>query len=125
MRIFKLAWFVHFAGGEGITDAHLRDAVARAERGQVDAQLGGGVIKQRIPRTGQGRSGGYRAVMAFRGGERAVFIYGYATSVRSNLRPDEEAQFKKLARHFLELSDNALAESLARGGIEEVSLDQQ
>ena len=44
-------------------------------------------------------------------------------SVRSNLCPDEEAQFKKLARHFLGLSDDALAELLARGGIEEVGRD--
>ena len=125
MRIFKVAWFVRFARAEGITDELLAEAVARAEHGQVDARLGGEVIKQRIPRAGQGRSGGYRAVVIFRGGERAVYVYGYAKSERSNLRPDEVAHFKKLAIHVLTLSDAELAALLARGTIEEVSLDER
>ena len=43
-------------GRIGIADAALREAVARAEKGQIDADLGGEVIKQRIARPGQGRS---------------------------------------------------------------------
>jgi len=53
------------------------EAVARAENGQVDADLGGGVIKQRIERPGQGKSGGYRTIIVFRQWDRAVFMYGY------------------------------------------------
>ncbi len=34
----------------------MREAVERAEREIIDAGLGGGVIKQRVARTGQGRS---------------------------------------------------------------------
>jgi hypothetical protein len=48
MRVFKTAWFVRFSRGEGISDDLLREAIRRAERGQVDARLGGEVIKQRI-----------------------------------------------------------------------------
>ena len=48
----------------------LCDAIARAERGLVDADLGGGLIKQRVARRGGGRSGGYRTVIAYR--ERGV-----------------------------------------------------
>jgi hypothetical protein len=44
----------------------------------VDADLGGGVIKQRVARVGQGRSGGYRMLVAYRAGARAVFLYGFA-----------------------------------------------
>jgi hypothetical protein len=53
LRIFKNAWFSRFARRENIKDAVLVDAVARAERGVIDADLGGGVIKQRIARPGQ------------------------------------------------------------------------
>jgi hypothetical protein len=59
VRIFKSRWFQRFARKEGIADAALREAVARAEKGQIDADLGGEVIKQRIARPGQGRSRGY------------------------------------------------------------------
>ena len=124
MRVFKVAWFVRFAKAEGITDRMLIDAAARAERGLVDARLGGEIIKQRIARPGQGRSGSYRAVLAFRLAERAVFLYGYSKSDRSNLRPDELAQFRRLARHVLALSDAQLAELVAQEKFEEVSFDE-
>lgn len=71
-RIFKTRWFERFARKEKIRELVLVEAVARAQKGQVDADLGGGVIKQRIARLGQGKSGGYRTIVFFRLGERAV-----------------------------------------------------
>jgi hypothetical protein len=59
VRIFKTKVFVRFARGQRITDRDLREAVDRARRGLIDADLGGGVIKQRVARAGQGRSGGF------------------------------------------------------------------
>lgn len=41
MRIFKNAWFVRFARKEAIQDNALREAVHRAENGQIDADLVG------------------------------------------------------------------------------------
>jgi hypothetical protein len=67
-RVFKTRWFERFARKENIRDTVLLDAVARAEAGQVDADLGGGVIKQRIARRGQGKSGGYRTIIFSAGG---------------------------------------------------------
>jgi hypothetical protein len=58
MQIFKTRWLARFARHERITDVSLREAIARAERGLIDADLGGGLIKQRVARQGQGRSGG-------------------------------------------------------------------
>jgi hypothetical protein len=56
VRIFKNAWFVRFARRQAIPDSALRDAVERAETGRIDADLGGGVLKQRVARRGQGKS---------------------------------------------------------------------
>src|SRR3546814_18742904 len=53
-RILKNGWFERFARKERLTDSGLRDAVQRAESGLVDADLGGGVIKQRVARPGKG-----------------------------------------------------------------------
>src|SRR3984957_17977137 len=44
--------FARFARSERISDASLSEAARRAERGLVDADLGGGVVKQRVARTG-------------------------------------------------------------------------
>jgi hypothetical protein len=59
------------------------------EQGLVDADLGGGVIKQRIARRGAGKSGGFRALILFKAGERAFFVHGFAKSDRDNIRNDE------------------------------------
>ena len=108
MRIFKNAWFSRFARREKIKDEVLKDAIARAERGLIDADLGGGVIKQRVARPGQGRSGGYRSIIIFQKGERAFFVYGFAKSDRENIEPDEAAEFKKLARAWFAFSDRKI-----------------
>ena len=100
---------------EGIADAALCEAIVRAEKGQIDADLGGGVIKQRIARPGQGRSKGYRTIILFRRGAKAFFVYGFAKSRRANINDDEEQQFTEAAKVVLSLTENAIAVRLKRG----------
>jgi hypothetical protein len=125
VRIFKSKWFQRFARKEGIDDAALLEAVERAGKGQIDANLGGEVIKQRIARPGQGKSKGYRTIIIFRRGERAVFIYGFAKSRRGDIRDDEEEQFKEAAKHILSLTEKQLAALLKRGDFVEVRGHEQ
>jgi hypothetical protein len=115
VRVFKSRWFQRFARKEGITDAVLRDAVIRAERGQIDADLGGGVIKQRIARPGQGRSKGYRSIILYRRGGKAFFVYGFSKSQRANINDYEEQEFKEAAKIVLSLTEDELAVRLKRG----------
>ena len=94
--------------------------MARAEKGQIDADLGGEVIKQRIARPGQGKSKGYRTIILFRRGAKAFFVYGFAKSKRANINDDEEKQFKDAAKYVLALTEMQLAELLKRGDFMEV-----
>lgn len=87
MRIFLNRWFARFARRERLSHGQLAEAITRAEQGLVDADLGGEVIKQRIARPGQGRSGGYRTIIAIRFEDRAFFIFGFAKSDREDLDP--------------------------------------
>ncbi len=91
----------------------------------VDADLGGGVIKQRIARKGGGRSGGFRTIMLFRSGELAFFVYGFAKSDRENLRPDELAAFRLLADEYLALDQAGLTAAQSVGAIIEVRCSDQ
>ena len=100
MRVFKTEWFVRFARKENIQDGALREAVRRAENGQVDADLGGCVLKQRIARPGRGKAKGYRAIIIIRKGGKAFFVYGFAKSDRANISNDEKAMFKNLPSHL-------------------------
>jgi hypothetical protein len=85
VRIFKTKHFARYARRDRISDVQLCEAVGRAERGLIDADLGGGVIKQRIARTGQGRSGGFRVLLAYQAKIRSVFLFGFAKSGRGNV----------------------------------------
>jgi hypothetical protein len=125
VRIFKTKPFGRFADHESIADEALCDAVRRAEKGLIDAELGGGVIKQRIAREGQGRSGGFRSIVLFRRGERAFFVYGFAKSDRDNIRRDELKAFRRLAEEMLALDDRALAAAMGNGTITEIRCDGQ
>jgi len=120
MRVFKNTWFRRFARDQKITDYALRNVVQRAESGQIDANLGGGVVKQRVARPGYGKSKGYRTVILYRAGERAFFVYGFSKSQRENIREDEQKQFKKMAGHVLELSEEQLNELVTMGKFEEI-----
>ena len=120
MHIFKSRWFQRFARKEGIADAVLCEAVARAEKGQIDAGLGGEVIKQRISRPVHGRSNGYRTIILFRRGTKAFFVYGFAKSQRANIEDDEKEQFKEAAKHVLALTEKQITELLKRGDFVEV-----
>lgn len=114
------AWFERFARKQRITDAALIDAVRRAERGQIDADLGGSVIKQRVARAGQGKSGGYRTIILYRQEQRAFFVFGFAKSEQANIDDDEEAQFKKMAKELLSLSGAQMAVLVEKGRFSEV-----
>ncbi len=125
MRVFQNAWFQKFARKEKISDAALREAVARAESGLIDADLGGGLIKQRVARPGAGKSGGYRTLIFFRVETRAVFTFGFAKNDKANLNKDEEAAFKKAAKLVLAFSNEQMDAELESGRLTEVKCDGQ
>lgn len=103
--VYKNKAFARFARKARITDQELWNAAQRANSGQIDADLGGGVIKQRLSRIGEGRSGGSRSIILFRRNERAVFVYGFEKKDLANIRPDELAAFRELAEIVLNYTE--------------------
>ncbi len=124
-RIFKNKWFSRFARREKIEDAVLCEAVSNAEKGVIDADLGGGVIKQRIARLNEGKSGGYRSIVLFRTGENAFFVFGFAKSERDNIKEDELKGFKALADEMFGYDNTAIDKALKSGAILEVKCDEK
>jgi hypothetical protein len=87
VRIFKTKALARFTRREAVRDESLVAAVEAARRGLIDADLGGGLIKQRIARPGQGKRGGFRMLIALRP-DRAIFYSGLprmnATTLMTN-----------------------------------------
>ena len=125
MKVFKLKAFARFQRREGLSDKMMCPAVRDAEAGLINADLGGGLIKQRVARKGQGKRGGYRTLVAFRFGERAVFLLGFAKNERDYIDPDELTTLRQRAQAFLGLDDEAIAARIADGGMTEVNCDDE
>lgn len=125
MRLYKLKAFARFQRRERIADKALGKAVRSAEAGLVDADLGGGLIKQRVARPGQGKSGGFRTIIAYRRGDRAVFLFGFAKSERENLDDDELAYWQRVGRAYLGLDDDDLEAAITADELMEVSYGEE
>lgn len=121
MRIFKTKDFSRLARQQRIGDGLLVEAVKRADRGLIDADLGGGLIKQRVPRPGQGRSGGYRVLLAFRFEARAIFLYAFAKSERENVEPDGLRYWREVAATYLKLDETRLVRLVTQHKLFEVN----
>ena len=124
MRIFTTKLFAKFARRERIADKSLTDAIERAGKGLVDADLGGGVIKQRVARQGQGRSGGYRTLIAYRSGDFAVFMFGFAKNERDNIDADELEALRIIASQWLG-DARKIGKDVAVGTLIEVDHDDE
>jgi hypothetical protein len=120
MRIFNNNAFAKFARKEQISEAKLWEAVTAAEMGNIDADYGGGVIKQRITRTNQGKSGGYRAIIYYRQADKAFFVYGFSKNARGNIEDDEKRELKRQAKIAFALSNEQLLKLLENGTCQEV-----
>jgi hypothetical protein len=115
MQIFKTKLFSRWAEKEGLTDEALQTAVEELENGLVDADLGGHVYKKRVSLAGRGKRGGARTLIAFRIGEKAFFLYGFAKNVRSNVRDKDLKALRLLAGVLLNYSDAALTKAVKAG----------
>ena len=122
MRVFKNKWFYHWARKEDIADAVLLNAAEEIAAGQVEASLGGCLSKKRLPRPGQGKSGGYRVVVGYKrpNDERFIFLYAFAKNKKANMSAREEAALSLVAESFVSTDDKQLQELLAAGSIWEV-----
>lgn len=120
MQVYITKTFRRFQRKERIGDQALRQAVERAEAGLIDADLGQGLIKQRVARPGKGRSGGYRTIIAYRSGQRAVFLFGFAKSTLSNIDDATLARWQAVGSDLLAASDKAIEAAIADNELKEV-----
>ena len=120
MRIFKIKSVARFTKREGISDASLADAVERAGSCLVDADLGGGLIRQRVARAGQGTRGGFRMLIGIRAKDRAICLYGFAKSDMENIDKRQLATLREVAAIWLACGEEKITLSVEAGLLIEV-----
>jgi len=92
-----------------------RELVNQLEVGQAEADLGGGVYKLRVARSGEGKSGGYRIIVFFKSEERTFYVYGFAKSAMSNIDEKQLRDFKRTAKVVLTLTEKQLDDIVKTG----------
>ena len=125
MDVYLTKWMARYSRREGISHRALSDAIRRAERGLIDADLGSGLIKQRVAREGKGRSGGYRTIIGYRRAGRAIFLYGFAKSERENVEPDDLKTVRETGAVWLTADAAKIQRGLATGELEELPYDEK
>ncbi|OGT60240.1 MAG: hypothetical protein A3E01_15495 [Gammaproteobacteria bacterium RIFCSPHIGHO2_12_FULL_63_22] len=120
MGAFKVKSFDRFAQKHGISDADLLKAAKRVIAGNFDADLGGGVYKQRLARVGQGKSSGFRTLVAHRTSEHVFFVFGFSKSERDNVTLKELEALKVQAKILGALSTNQMVRAIQCGALIEV-----
>ncbi len=122
MQAFKVKAFAKWASREGLDDNALASAVIEMEQGLIDAKLGGQVVKKRVALPGRGKRGSSRTLVAFKQGDKAFFIYGFAKSERANVSDKELRALKLLAKELLNYAAPALAKATKAGELIEIEV---
>jgi hypothetical protein len=115
--VYKNKPFTRFAKRARITDADLWKTAQLVNEGSIGADLGGGVIKQRIARAGEGKSGGSRSIILFKKNDRAVYVYGFEKKDLANIKPNELEAFRELAEVVLSYTNAQIAKRVEDGAL--------
>lgn len=125
MVIYQTRWFERWARKQGLDAATLCKAVEEMADGLFEADLGGGLLKKRVARPGEGKRGGYRTLVATNRDERWIFVFGFQKNERSNIDKGEQEALKKLSAHLLSLAPQSIIQAEHEGELMEVICDAQ
>jgi hypothetical protein len=118
--IHKTRHFARWARKSGIPDSLLEIAVHEIQRGLLEADLGGGVVKKRIALPGRGKRNSTRTLLATNKKDKWFYLFGFEKSERVNLSENELDSLKKLAKDLLALTASQIAVALGEGVLVEV-----
>ncbi|WP_074765402.1 type II toxin-antitoxin system RelE/ParE family toxin [Magnetospirillum fulvum] len=122
-RVYMTKTFLRFALKARIPEEKMLQAASDAGGGRYDADLGGGVYKQRVARDGGGKSGGFRTIVLFRVGCDVYFVHGFKKSDKANISTQELRALRRLADLILGYSDVERQTAIDAGELIEVMSD--
>ena len=122
-RILKTKAFARWARRAEFTDAALCSAVSEMVQGLIDAELGGGLVKKRVPLPGRGKRGSTRTLVATNRSSRWYFVFGFEKNERDNITPEELSALKLLADDLLKLTDAQIDDACEAGALTEICHD--
>lgn len=119
-RMFRTRTFARWMRKAGVAESALFLATAEMALGLVDADLGGHLVKKRVPLPGHGKRSGGRTIVATNLFDRWFFLYGFEKNDRDTIEQRELKAFQEVAGALLALADHELVAAIAAGEIEEL-----
>jgi len=124
-RAFKTRSFDRWLRKSGLSDEALRKAVQEMERGLINADLGGHVIKKRIALPGRGKRSSTRTLIGTNFKDRWFFLYGFEKNERDNIDERELSALQGIAKNLLALKDAQITSAIEDGALSEISHGNQ
>jgi hypothetical protein len=120
MKKLKTKYFSRWARKSRLGDDQLLIASQELAAGLFAANLGSNLYKVRIAAQSSGKSSGYRTLIAYKKGDRLLFIFGFSKNERDNIDQKELESFKKLSKDYLSLSFSELERAIKMGVLTEL-----
>lgn len=124
-RAFKTRTFNRWLRKSGLSDVMLGNAVAEMERGLIDANLGGHVVKKRVALVGRGKRGSTRTLVGTNYKNRWFFLFGFSKNERDNITPSALTTLQEVARTLLALDDGQIEVAIVDGELLEIHHDDK
>ena len=124
-RVFKTRHFSRWMRKTEMSDPALYAAVVEMERGLIDADLGGGIVKKRVALPGRGKSGGARTLVATNKGNRWFYVFGFEKNERPNVSAKELEALQKIAADLLKLTSKDLDAHVEWEELQEIRHDDK
>jgi len=112
MKRLSTKWFKKWSKKVKLTNDDLLVAISDLEDGLSTTDLGSHLFKVRVKREHSGKSSGFRTIIVYQEGEKAIFLYGFGKNEKENIEKAELQYFKKLGNDLLALDSEELEESI-------------
>lgn len=128
MRLFAVPQVTRLLRKERLPETALCTVAREILAGRLgvgEADLGDGLWKKRLARPGGGKSGGYRAIVAYRRprSDRVLFAFLFAKNTGATLTPAGHEALAKTAAAFIGATDVQLGALLRAEDVREVRCD--
>ncbi len=124
-RVFQTRHFSRWLKKTELSIEALCKAVEEMERGLIDVNLGGGIMKKRVALPGRGKRGSTRTLVATNNANRWFFLFGFEKSERDNISEKELIALKALAADLLHMSTAQLEAAVAEKTLLEICHESQ
>jgi len=128
LRQYKVRKFSTDAKKDQLTDEMLleiaNDFLQLPNDQKNQYSLGAGLYKLRIAsKTGRGKSGGSRSILAFKDGDRLIWLYIFDKNDKGNISSTELADLKKLSGTLLSATKDQMKLLIESGKLQEIKND--